>query len=184
MIETSSPALSEKSSESRYEQQSFLSTLRAVAPCAREFARLSASVADSIAESLGGTVHEKIVVRQSPERCIIQVGEAAVTMTWLRNSHESVAEGELLIILWEGSVAPMRRFQPERAADAATLTAKAVSESVFMADATCEADWTWRPLDDATAQQCSTDVLARTVAARVRAIHESLAPQANAEPTQ
>src|SRR5881296_1564339 len=72
MIETSSPSLSEKTSESRYDQ-SFLSTLRAVAPCAREFARLSASLADSIAESLGGMVHEKIVVRQSPERCIIQV---------------------------------------------------------------------------------------------------------------
>jgi hypothetical protein len=179
MIGTSSPSPSNGSSESRYDQ-AFLSTLRAVAPCAREFARLSASVADNIAESLGGTDHEKIVVRQAPDRCIIQVGEAAVTMTWLRNAHESVAEGELLVILWQGTVAPVRRFQPERQADAATLTAKAVSETVFVADATCEADWTWRPLDS-TAQQGSSDLLARTIADRVRLIHESLTPAPSLE---
>src|SRR5437867_3721477 len=80
----------------------FLSTPRALAACAREFTRLCEGIADTLGASLGETVVDKVVLRQSPERCIIQVGPAALTVAWLRNNRDSVAEGELLIIHWRG----------------------------------------------------------------------------------
>src|SRR5213083_2550684 len=84
----------------------FLSTPRALAACGREFARLCEGIADEVGASLGEAAPDKVVLRQSPERCIVQVGPAALTVAWLRNNRDSVAEGELLIILWRGQVAP------------------------------------------------------------------------------
>jgi hypothetical protein len=149
----------------------FLSTPRALAPCTREFARLSASIAEIVAASLGGNVPDKIVIRQEPERCIVQVGSAAaLTVAWIRNNRDTVAEGELLVILWRGMVAPSLRHQPERAAPAALLTATAISETVFVAEASSEADWGWRPLD-APGDRYSSMNLAHSLVDRLRVIH-------------
>jgi hypothetical protein len=149
--------------------QPFLSTPRAFACCAREFTRLSADIVEAIV----GTFElppEKIIVRQSPERCIIQVGTAALTVAWLRSTHDSVAEGELLVILWRGIVAPSLRFKPERLTDPATITATALRETVFVADASCEADWMWRSIEPISDRYTSAN-LARAVADQLRAIH-------------
>ncbi len=157
----------------RYEHKydpPFLTTPRAFAPCAREFARLSAEIVDAIARAFGDLLPEKIIVRQSPERCIVQVGRAALTVAWLRNTHDSIAEGELLVILWRGIVAPRMHFQPERLTDPATITATAVGETVFMAEATCEADWMWRSIE-ATSERYTSATLARVHADQLFVIH-------------
>jgi hypothetical protein len=143
-----------------------------LAPCAREFTRLSTNIAEIVAASLGNNVPDKIVVRQSPERCIVQVGSAALTVAWIRNNRETVAEGELLIIHWRGIVAPSLRHQPERASPAALLSATAISESVFVAEATSETDWIWRPVDP-DGDRYSSMELAHAVVERLRVIHAS-----------
>jgi hypothetical protein len=153
--------------------QSFLSTQRAVASCSREFARLSESIADAVVASLGDTEHEKVVVRQSPERCIVQVGHAALTVAWLRNNRDSIAEGELLVIHWHGIVAPSVHFRPERLSDRAPLTARPLSETIFTPEATCETDWMWRS-DAPPAQRYTSTLLAQTLADRLRQLYDEL----------
>jgi hypothetical protein len=160
----------------RYEHKydpPFLTTPRAFAPCAREFARLSAEIVDAIVGAFGELLPAKIIVRQSPERCIVQVGRVALTVAWLRNTHDSIAEGELLVILWRGIVAPRMHFQPERLTDPATITATAIGETVFVPEATCEADWMWRPIESTSERYTSAD-LARARADQLLLIHQEL----------
>jgi hypothetical protein len=151
----------------------FLSTPRAFASCGREFARLSAAIVEAIIGAFGELGPEKIIVRQSPERCIVQVGRAALTVAWLRNTHDSVAEGELLVILWRGIVAPSVRFKPERLTDPATITATALGETIFVAEASCEADWMWRSIEP-TSERYTSLHLARSVADQLRVTHQQL----------
>jgi hypothetical protein len=151
----------------------FLTTPRAFAACSREFARLGVLIADLVTESLGGEeVSDTIVVRQAPERCIVQVGSVALTVGWLRNTHDSVADGELLVIHWRGQVAPTLRHQPERITKPAAVAATALSESVYMAVATSESDWSWRALKGAPDQLTSPE-LARLLVDRLRTNYES-----------
>jgi|SRR5690348_10868346 len=152
--------------------QPFLSTPRALGACAREFSRLSDHIADLVVGSLG-TDRDKIDVRRSPERCIIQVGGSALTVAWIRNSRDSIAEGELLIILWRGTVAPSHRHRPERASEPAQLSATPVDEWVFFAEASCETDWVWRSRDDA-AGRYSSSYLAGLVVEHLRTDYDAL----------
>ena len=92
----------------------FLSSVRAQAACARELGRLGDEVERGI-EALGGAVQdEKVTVRRSPDRFIIQLGPVALTFAWLRGNQEAVASGELLVIGWRGEVAPRKNHSPER----------------------------------------------------------------------
>lgn len=126
--------------------QPFLSTHRASTACAREFARLGDCLAEGVASAFGEESDSPLRVRRSPDRCIIQVGNFAVTMAWLPDRRDT-GEGELLIIHWRGIVAPAINQQFERAREL-TLTATPLSESVFVAEATCEADWVWCSRED------------------------------------
>ena len=95
-------------------RQSFLSSHRALAACTREFARLSEEIRQGVAALHGVSADEKTTVRQSPDRCIVQLGPVALTIAWLRNSSDLVEAGELLAIVWRGAVAPSQRVSPER----------------------------------------------------------------------
>src|SRR4029077_8723314 len=114
---------------------------------------------------------KSMTVRRSPERCIIQVAQSAVTVAWIRSRRDS-AEGELLIIHWRGIVAPAIQQQFERARDLA-LTAKPVSETVFVAEATSEADWMWRSREEPLDRYSSLS-LAALVIERLRAVHDGV----------
>lgn len=157
-------------SEPQYAQP-YLSTPRALSAAAREFARLGDSLADGVATEFGASTDRQLTVRRSPDRCIIQVGNAAVTVAWLRNRHDS-AEGELLIIHWRGTVAPSINQQFERAREL-RLTATPLSERVFQAEATCETDWMWRSRDEPANRYTSTS-LAAFVIEHLRIAHEAL----------
>jgi hypothetical protein len=147
-----------------HERQPFLASHRALAACAREFARLSDEVVHGLAESAGANAEDKVVVRRSPDRCIVQLGPVALTMAWLRNTHDSVATGELLVIVWRGAVAPRQRYQPERPlAGPAPLGATLLWEEVLAAVAESEASWGWQPLGTEVAPCSSTELAARCV---------------------
>lgn len=146
------------------EPKDFLTTPRALSACAREFARLGDCLDEGVTASFGDVIDRKsMTVRRSPERCIIQVGHSAVTVAWIRSRRDS-AEGELLIIHWHGIVAPAIHQQFERARELA-LSAKPVRETVFVAEATSEADWMWRsreqPLDRYSSLSLSALVIER-----------------------
>lgn len=149
--------------------QPFLSTARALSAAAREFTRLSDCLADGVTSEFGPDVGRQFSVRRSPDRCIIQVGRSAVTVAWIRSRRDS-GEGELLIIHWRGTVAPTINQQFERAREL-TLSATPVSELVFLAEATCEADWAWSSREE-PAQRFSSASLAVHVIARLRTVYD------------
>jgi hypothetical protein len=121
-----------------------------------------------VAALFGTTVEHKAVVRQAPDRDIVQLGPVALTLTWLQNSHDSVAMGELLAIVWRGVVAPRRTYEPERPDKRpAPLPATPLWEQVLTAVGESEADWGWQPHDPA-AERCSSTELAASCVERLR----------------
>jgi hypothetical protein len=149
----------------------FLGTLKGLSAYTREFERLGECLVDATEASFGAAFDRKLSVRRSPGRCIIQVGPCAMTVAWIRNRHDT-ADGELLIILWRGTVAPRIQQQFERVRPL-RLTATAVGESVFEAEATCESDWLWRSHDE-PAQRYSSLSLADLIVARLHIVYDAI----------
>jgi hypothetical protein len=147
-----------------YYGRPFLTSPRAHAACTRELARLADEVLRGIA-ALGGPIRdEKSTVRRSPERCIVQLGPVALTFAWLRGNNESVALGELLVIVWRGAVAPRKDHNPERPSTGpAALGATPLWEQVLAAVGESEATWRWHARGDDDGRYSSIELAARCV---------------------
>jgi hypothetical protein len=158
------------------DRPSFVASHRALAVCTREFVRLANEVALGLTALHGAGEMEKALVVQSPGRCIVQVGPVALTIAWLRSRLDVVADGELLVVVWHGNVAPpAARFRervhkgPASVAPGAGPTAEALWEEVFAVRAESEATWQWKPTgasaaaDAAGMSYTSTDLAARSV---------------------
>jgi hypothetical protein len=130
---------------------------------------------DVSALSTGGTV-TSAVVRQSPTRCIVQLGPVALTVAWLRSAVDSIAFGQLLIIVWRGMVAPPQDLRPERAAAprGSRAPATALWEEVLVPDATSADDWRWRSNAPNGGRHTSTELAAHCVA-RLRVAYNEAA---------
>lgn len=151
--------------------QPYLSTQRALSACTRELARLSEAITQYMADLPDDGMEDEVVLRQSPGRCIVQFGPVALTITWLRRTPDSVAAGELLVIVWRGMVAPALSLQPERRlAGPPPLAATALWERVFTAAAESEADWTWRSIGPQKGESSSEEVALAAVK-RLRAAY-------------
>jgi hypothetical protein len=95
---------------------SFLGSSRAVAVCAREFERLADTIAKratSAAEKAGA----KAEVQRMPDRCLVQVGPVALSVSWVRERVDTAATGRLMIAEWQGTV-----VRTPRPADVPTTT--------------------------------------------------------------
>jgi hypothetical protein len=150
----------------------FLASHRAFTVCTRELARLGDEVVRGVAGLPGAAPTEKPTVRRSPERCIVQLGPVALTIAWLRGSHDAVAAGELLVIVWRGAVAPRPRLQPERPATGpAPLGATPLWEQVLTPKGDSEETWAWQPQDDEPIGRCSSAELAARCVGRLRAAY-------------
>lgn len=132
------------------DRPSFLASHRALAVCTREFTRLSEGIVAGV-EGLAATgAVEKPNVRVTPGRCIVQLGPVALTIAWLRSTLDTVAEGQLLVIVWRGSVAPQVSRLPEQQARRGTPASAPVAllEETLTAAGTDEASWAWRIAGD------------------------------------
>jgi hypothetical protein len=143
----------------------YLTTHPALAACNREFARLSAEIVRHA--SAVGAGEYKPDVRQMPYRCIVQLGPVAVTLTWLRSGADSAADGQLMMVVWRGSVAPAGTHQFERPRATRSSAAVAVWEGLYVADAENEAGWGWQPVT-ADAGRWSSSELAERCADELR----------------
>jgi hypothetical protein len=160
---------------------SFITSHRATAACARELARLYDAIADGLgaweSESTDAamTLAEAPVVRRAPTRCLVQAGPVALTVAWLQKAQGTVADGELLVVVWNGAVAVQAPRGFERTVDrAGASSATVVWETVLSATAESEAEWAWIPAGVADLALSST-TLAEQCLERLRAAHAECA---------
>jgi hypothetical protein len=110
-----------------------------------------------------------------PARCLVQVGPVALTVAWLQRPQGTVADGELLVVVWKGAVAVQAPRGYERTADrAGASSATSVWETVLRATAESEAGWAWVPAGVADVTLSST-ALANQCIERLRAAHAECA---------
>jgi len=151
---------------------SFLGSSRAVAVCAREFDRLADTIAKratSAAEKLGA----KAEVQRMPDRCLVQVGPVALSVSWVRERVDTVGTGRLMIAEWQGTV--VRQPRPADMQTATTTNhgpAKIMSEKILRADATGEPDWLWRREPTADLGYASRDLAAHCVESLMLTLQE------------
>lgn len=128
------------------DREDFLDSHRALAVCAREFDRLADDISKRVSDLEDEAKGLKADVRRSPGRCIVQLGPVALTISWLRTRAETVSQGRLLIVEWNGTVGAngAQEYVNGVPTVAVTQTAKVVRESVFIPDATDEKSWTWK----------------------------------------
>jgi len=155
----------------------FLSSFRARSVRLREFDHLAESAARGVA-ALGGLstgLLEKPVVRRSPDRCVIQFGDVALTLVWLRHSLDSAAEGELLVVVWRGLVASRSITASDLTTTSCTpvRSATVVWEEVLQAVAIDEPSWLWRPTDADIGGYRSAELAERCVERLRLAVHEA-----------
>jgi hypothetical protein len=161
----------------------FLTSSRAYAACTRELARLSDEVLRVVALLGSPMQDEKPTIRRSPDRCIVQLGPVALTVAWLRANNDSIALGELLVIVWRGSVAPRKDHNPERPSKGpAPLGATPLWEQVLTAVGESEQTWGWHP-PGAEIERCSSIELAERCVGRLQAayLEGAIAPTASPE---
>lgn len=155
----------------------YTASYRANAACTRELARLHEEIATSLADFLpsDGRAPEEPVVRRSPARCLVQMGPVALTLAWLQRAQGTVADGELLIVVWRGAVAVQAPRGFERTVDrAGASSATPVWETVLVANAESEAEWGWMPAGVADVA-LSSATLADQCIERLRTAHSECA---------
>jgi hypothetical protein len=135
-------------------------------------------VVHQVATLAAAGIEEKALERLSPGRCIVQLGPVALTLTWLRSTIDSVADGDLLVIVWRGEVAPRGEHLPERMTTprpGGGPATTALWEEVFVAAGTDEKSWIWQPkgadLGGGGGGYSSTELAARCVE-RLRLAYE------------
>lgn len=150
----------------------YLTSHRALAACTREFARLTTAVGKGAADLTDG-VEDKLDVRLSPDRCVVQLGPVALTIGWLRRTLDSVEQGELLIMVWQGAIARRGAYHADRPAPVAPQQATVLWEEAFTAAGTDESSWLWRPADVDVGGYSSSELAERCVE-RLRRAHVEL----------
>jgi hypothetical protein len=130
----------------------FLAKPRALASLRREFDALAAELRQRLrAEETNGKDPDTRL-DSLPHRLVLQLGGVAISFSWVFGRAESVVDGRLLIIEWDGVVARGRGIGTGQ-------TATPVRECVYRPEATGPESWLWR-LDDSNGRAFSTSNLA------------------------
>jgi hypothetical protein len=129
---TSAP-IDERSAQQR---DAFLGSHRAITHLGREFDRLAAEVTKRVATVTRDETETPLEVHRVPNRCTVQLGPVALTLSWVRTRPDTVATGRLMIIEWEGHIG--------RPGSIGGPGAVPLRETVLRADATKVDDWQWR----------------------------------------
>jgi hypothetical protein len=140
---------------STQQRDTFLASHRAITHLGREFDRLAAEVAKRAATVNRDDVEVTLEVHRVPNRCTVQLGPVALTLSWIRTRPDTVAAGRLMIIEWEGQVG--------RAGATTGPRAIPLRETVLRADATRVEDWQWKSDDVAGYAYDSTELAAHCV---------------------
>ena len=152
----------------------YTSSYRANAACVRELTRLHEEIADALSGAQGpadASIPDEPVVRRSPARCLVQLGPVALTVAWLQRAQGTVADGELLVVVWRGEVAVRTPQGFERAHQhSGASSATALWESVLVVSAKSETEWGWVTAAG-EGEALTSAALAQRCVERLRAAH-------------
>lgn len=164
-----------------YEAKAFLTTHRATAVCTREFGRLTDAIIAGAKGFARDNLDESPVVRQAPDRCIVQLGPVALTVTWLRSGSDAPADGSLMAIVWRGVIAPRGEHSPERLGmRRVPPTPVSVWEETLTPLADSEATWVWRS-ESADHQELASPALAARCVEQLQLAHDAFTSEAGDE---
>ena len=150
----------------------YLASHRSLAACQRELARLTATLSAEV-EAIADREGETSTIRRTPDRCILQLGPVAITVAWLRTTVDSVAEGQLLVMVWRGTIAGRGKFTPERPSSMPTSGSATIEwQDTLSAQATSEETWLWKS-ETGNKAGLSSDTLAELCMSKLRAALES-----------
>lgn len=127
------------------ERTAFLVSHRAQSTAAREFTRLSTDVVQAARTIAAQRDIDPPTLRQSPDRCIVQMGPVALTVGYLRPGAEVPAGGQLLVIVWRGTIAPRGDHVPERGRRHTPAPPVPLWEESLIVSAEDESAWHWHP---------------------------------------
>jgi len=125
----------------------FLTSHRAHAAATREFGRVTAALVEALRQVARSRGEQAPDVRMAPDRCIVQLGPLALTVTHLRTASTHQPGGQVLAILWQGQIAARGDHVPERAhARVVPPPPVSVWEESYDPEAESEASWHWCPI--------------------------------------
>jgi hypothetical protein len=125
-----------------FDRPEYLASHKSLAACQRELTRLTTSLTAQV-QAIADQEGETATIRRSPDRCILQLGPVALSVAWLRSTMDSVAEGQLLVMVWNGTIASRPKYSPERPGNPAS-TASIIWQDALAAEANDENSWAWR----------------------------------------
>ena len=149
---------------SAQQRDAFLGSHRAITHLGREFDRLAAEVTKRVATVSRDDAETPLEVNRVPNRCTVQLGPVALTLSWVRTRPDTVATGRLMIIEWEGHIG--------RAGSAGGPGAVPLRETVLRADATRVDDWQWRSDEMAGYAYDSSELAAHCVESLAYALQD------------
>ena len=180
---TTGASLQRSTPFSSFASKPFLESHRATSVCAREVGIVSQRLVAGAAGLHEGGIADKPVSRQMPGRCIVQLGPVAITAAWICNSQATIGQGELLVIVWRGVVAPPVDIDPERGPSRrASSSATSLWEQSFSPVGSSEDAWCWSP-NGRSRDGCNSSDLATSCLERLRRAHaETPTPEADRLP--
>jgi hypothetical protein len=143
--------------------QPYLTTHRALAACGRELERLAEAVAHGAATLRQTSADDAPQVRRSPLRVIVQLGPVALTLTWLRTTPDTVEAGELLAVVWTGTVRTGSARRPEESGSQPSQSASLVWEEALTAVAGGDGGWFWQSRHEDGTRFSSTELAGRCI---------------------
>lgn len=146
------------------DRTNFLTSHRAQSVGAREFTKLAESVVALAKRCATGYGCEAPVTRLSPDRCIVQLGPVALTVAHIRTGNDVPPGGQLLAIIWHGTIAPRGDHVPERnGARRVPPPPVSVWEESAVVSAAAESSWHWHPNGIDSAGYTSVELAERCV---------------------
>jgi len=149
----------------------YLASHRSLAACQRELTRLTSTLSAEV-EAIADREGETSTIRRTPDRCILQLGPVAITVAWLRTTVDSVADGQLLVMVWRGTIAGRGKFTPERPSTMPVSGSATIEwQDTLSAEATSEETWLWR--GENGAKGLTSDALAELCMSKLRTLLDS-----------
>jgi hypothetical protein len=148
-----------------------LTATRATQLSGKEFERLAKLIDSVVAGHKGNLGEMTSSVRHSPGRCVVQIGNAALTFSWVRPSREETAAARLMVLEWDGQIEKGRTdVIPERMLGRAApqKTAQLVREAAFTVEGESDAHWFWRSAESPHAQHESEGLAATFITTLVQ----------------